>query len=273
MRIATAIRWPGRALLVLALVAASQPVISAHDFWIEPSTFRAQSGALVKLALRVGHAWEGEAVRRNPDRIERFVLVSEAGETPVLGVDGADPAGLARPSGRGVVQVVAYRGNRVAHRMEGPAFERYLAEEGLTQALATRKARGQTTLAGREVYSRCAKALLAIGKVTAGGHDRRVGLPLELVPEADPYAHTAGAPMPVRLFYDGAPVADVLVQAVAREAPGRAIQARTDAEGRVRLPLGRSSGWLIKAVHMVPAPSGVDADWESFWASLTFEIP
>jgi hypothetical protein len=25
-------------------------------------------------------------------------------------------------------------------------------------------------------------------------------------------------------------------------------------------------------VHAVEAPGGVDADWESFWASLTFEL-
>ena len=31
--------------------------------------------------------------------------------------------------------------------------------------------------------------------------------------------------------------------------------------------------WLVKAVHMVQAPAGTDADWESLWASLTFEIP
>jgi len=30
--------------------------------------------------------------------------------------------------------------------------------------------------------------------------------------------------------------------------------------------------WMIKAVHMIPAPAGIDADWSSFWASLTFEI-
>jgi hypothetical protein len=30
--------------------------------------------------------------------------------------------------------------------------------------------------------------------------------------------------------------------------------------------------WLIKAVHMVPAPAGANAEWASFWASLTFEL-
>jgi hypothetical protein len=30
--------------------------------------------------------------------------------------------------------------------------------------------------------------------------------------------------------------------------------------------------WLIKAVHMVPAPTGARAEWASFWASLTFDL-
>ena len=30
--------------------------------------------------------------------------------------------------------------------------------------------------------------------------------------------------------------------------------------------------WLIKAVHMVPAPADSNADWASYWASLTFEL-
>ena len=29
---------------------------------------------------------------------------------------------------------------------------------------------------------------------------------------------------------------------------------------------------MVKAVHMVPAPAGSNADWSSFWASLTFEM-
>ena len=31
--------------------------------------------------------------------------------------------------------------------------------------------------------------------------------------------------------------------------------------------------WMIKAVHMVPAPAGSNVEWASFWASLTFEAP
>jgi hypothetical protein len=30
--------------------------------------------------------------------------------------------------------------------------------------------------------------------------------------------------------------------------------------------------WLIKVVHMVPAPAASQAEWASYWASLTFEM-
>jgi len=38
--------------------------LAAHDFWIEPSTFHPQPGALVSVGLRVGHGLAGEGVVR-----------------------------------------------------------------------------------------------------------------------------------------------------------------------------------------------------------------
>jgi uncharacterized GH25 family protein len=52
--------------------------------------------------------------------------------------------------------------------------------------------------------------------------------------------------------------------------PGQKLSARTDAEGRVRFRLPQGGMWLVKSVHMIP---GAKADWESYWASLTFELP
>jgi len=40
----------------------------------------------------------------------------------------------------------------------------------------------------------------------------------------------------------------------------------------VRFKLRPGGMWLIKAVHMVPAPADSHADWASYWASLTFEM-
>ncbi len=76
--------------------------------------------------------------------------------------------------------------------------------------------------------------------------------------------------LPVRSLYAGRPLAGALVVALSRDDPGRRLALRSDAEGRVFLPLIRAGQWLVKAVHLRPAPADSGADWESLWASLSF---
>ena len=102
--------------------------------------------------------------------------------------------------------------------------------------------------------------------------DRSLGFTLELVAERNPYAMRAGHELPVTLIYQGRPLAGALVVAINRADPSSKLTARSDGDGRVRFRLPRAGMWLIKAVHMVPAQTA-DADWESFWASLTFQLP
>ena len=53
--------------------------------------------------------------------------------------------------------------------------------------------------------------------------------------------------------------------------PAEKQSARSDADGRVAFRVHSGGMWLIKAVHMIPAAAGSDAQWESLWASLTFQ--
>lgn len=258
-----------RAGLLLLLTA---PALRAHDFWIEPSTFTPQPGERVTVRLRVGEHFQGDPVPRRPERIERFAVVGESDERRIEGVAGTDPAGFAAFDAPGLHHLL-YDSSRASVELAGPEFEKYLAEEGLERISGLRAERGQTPARAREVYSRCAKSLVAVGGKGAGGHDRILGLPLELVPEGSPYALTGGGSLPVQLLYEGKPLAGALVVALRRDRPARKISARTDTGGRVMLSLDFPGVWLVKAVHMVPAPKETGADWESFWASLTFEVP
>jgi uncharacterized GH25 family protein len=90
------------------------------------------------------------------------------------------------------------------------------------------------------------------------------------VAERNPYTLRAGQDLPVRLTYQNRPLAGALVVAMNRLNPSEKLSARTDSDGRVRLRLRPGGMWLIKSVHMIPAPAGSGAEWASFWASLTF---
>lgn len=269
MRIGT-----GLLAVVVAGALALATTAGAHDFWIEPSRFASGPGETVTLRLLVGERFHGEPLPRNDALLARFVLSGPSGETPVAGRDGIDPAGSVTPASPGL-HVVGYRSRYSVIELEPGKFESYLAEEGLESISRLRAARGESGRGVRERFSRCARSLIAVGPTAevARGHDAPLGLTLELVAEANPYALAAGDELPLRLTFDGAPLAGVLVSALAKGAPQATVAARTDAAGRVRLRLATAGEWLVKAVHMVALPPGEDAEWESTWASLTFELP
>ena len=261
-------------LFALVIAGLLVPPICAHDFWIEPSSLEPASGSRVSIRLRVGEDFAGDPVPRVGERIERFAVVGPQGESTVVGAEGRDPAGYAHMGGEGTYLVV-YRSNRARVELEAPKFEEYLRLEGLERISELRKKRGQSGKPSREVYSRNVKSLLVVGGAATPGFDKVLGLPLELVPEKNPYGMTSKDPLPVRLLFRGKPLAGALVVAIPRSNPkGGALRQRSDSEGRVRFSLPPNDVWLVKAVHMIEAPQDApNADWESFWASLTFRGP
>jgi len=251
------------------------PALLAHNFWIEPSTFTPAPGQRLAVRLRVGQELKGDPVPRDPALMKRFLAAGPAGDATVPGVPNTEPAGFEAFAAPGLYTIV-YDSGRSPVELDAAKFEEYLQQEGLEAISARRARQGKSGAGAKEVFSRCAKALLNVGNGGAGpGFDRVFGQRLELVAEKNPYALTGGGELPVRLLYEGKPLAGVLVMALQRDRPDKVdkVMARTDSKGRVTLKLDRPGFWLIKAVHMIPAPPDASADWESFWASLTFALP
>ncbi len=258
-------------VLVSAAIALSRAPVFAHDMWIAPTTFSPEPGQIVGVRLRVGQDLLGDPLPRDPALINQFVVEDAAGRKPVYGRDGADPAGLLRVATPGL-HVIGYRGNPSAVDLPADKFNQYLKEEGLDAIAALRSRRNETGATAHEFFSRCAKSLVLSGSASEAQGDRPLGFTLELVAERNPYALRASEDLPVRLIYENRPLAGALVVAMNRLNPSEKLTARSDNAGRVRFRLAPGGMWLIKAVHMIPAPAGANAGWVSFWASLTFEM-
>ena len=253
----------------LAFVCFLHPAL-AHDFWIEPESFRPAVGQKVPVHLYVGMDFKGDPAPYIPEWFERYVYVNDQGEKPVPGLPGDDPAGTVPISATGLT-VIGYRSTKFTVTFDtAEEFEKYLIKEGLERNLAllnkSKPSKGKIT----ENYSRSAKALLMNGAATTPA-DRVLGFRIELIAEKSPY--TDKGPIPFRLRYENRPLAGALVVAFNKAAPLDKLKARTDREGRVTFDFKRRGTWLVTAVHMIPAPSGSDAQWESIWASLSFERP
>jgi uncharacterized GH25 family protein len=239
----------------LFAVLLATPLL-AHDFWIEPATFRPTPGTPVTIGLRVGEHFRGDPVVRRSARIESFVSVSGGVRQAVHGLEGSDPAGVVPFDDAGVV-VIGYQGKATPHRMAPAKFAQYLREEGI-EDLQPLPGREQ-----REHFRRFAKSY--VGVSASGRVPDALGFRLELQPVSDPFAD---AVLRVRLLFEGRPLAGALVVAMEREGTARTT-ARTDADGIASLDVGKGI-WLLKSTH-VRRVEAADHDWESLWASLTLQ--
>jgi uncharacterized GH25 family protein len=273
-------RFGPRALATLLAITTLSPLESlAHEYWLAPSRYAAAARDTVALAVFVGTGFRGEKKPYATPRTVRFTMnaaktidlrpATMNGDLTFARFIAADDGG----------ELIAYESNFVPIELPPSDFDAYLKLEGLDEPLRARAQQGAGVGPGRERYARCAKTWIA-------GRDpsrvlKPVGMPIEIVPLADP---ATASPLRVRVLYQGHPLAGALVRAwnqplglgmgprdaAARDSVGPALEGRTGRDGTVALPLSRAGEWLLNAVHMVPSEDREAADWQSLWASLTF---
>ena len=242
-------RW-----IALLLVCAATTA-QAHDFWIEPSTFRPKRGEMISVGLRVGEDFIGDPVARSASLIDTFVARDPAGERRINGVENRNPAGYLHPLRPGTI-VLGYRSKPSHVDMSADAFARFLREEGFPPM----PSKGHT-----ESFTRFAKSVLhSEGDAPA---DMKFGWRFEIVPES---SLTGAKPLRLRVVLEGKPLAGALVTAIHRDDARARLSLRTDRAGIATLALPRSGVWLVKSVALI-APRGGKSEWETLWASLTFE--
>lgn len=285
-----------RKLLPFLLLLA--PAGLAHEFWLQPASFRVAAGAAVPLRLLVGENFAGAAWKRPLQKVQRLVRLGPASLAdstdlrPALLADSLAPVLRCPAPG---THMVVLTSQPAFIELPAAQFTAYLRAEGLDYALRQRQEADHTTQPGREAYRRCAKALVHASPA-APGHSlpsapdtafRRVlGLPLELVPEQNPFGLRAGAALTVRVLRHGQPAPGTLVQVWdasplppptkhAPVPPPRHFTTHTNAQGRALLRLPGPGPYLLATVRIEEAPASLAsrADWLSTWASLTFGGP
>jgi hypothetical protein len=157
-------------------------------------------------------------------------------------------------------------------RLAAKDFNAYLAEDGIPDVLAARRRSGELKKPARERYHKHIKAILQVGDARSDDFGVTFGYPAELVALANPYSVRVGQSLAFRCLVDGAPAARQYVMAGYDPGSGKLTTRgyRADSAGVVRVPISRRGKWFVKFIRMEPVKDSVD--YESKWASLTFEI-
>lgn len=159
--------------------------------------------------------------------------------------------------------------------MKAKEFTEYLEHEGLEDVISDRKRKGISNKSAFEKYSKHVKAILQVGESKTEDYKTVLGYPVEFVPLKNPYNLKIGERMSFRLISHGKPLANQTVHVSSRKSPrvkqGKETSLRTDDKGEVSFSIRNSGHWYIATIHMVETEEG-KFDYESNWATLTFEI-
>lgn len=264
-----------RTALLLCLLSASPA--AAHDYWLVPETFAPKENADVPTRMFVGEALKPEQeVAYATKKTAALQLIASKGAKQVAEQkDGAKPAFAFKMEAPGTAVLRVDR-DWSSVTLKADKFTAYLKEEGLDEIVKARAAAGEADADGKERYSRCLKTIVHTGEKPDSTPTEPVGQVFELVPAKNPYALKAGNEFPFTVLFDGKPLAGVKITAHHRDGETlTTVTATADKDGKVSLKLTKKGMWVVRAVHMRrvaeknPTPA---ADWESFWASVTFAV-
>lgn len=286
-----------RILPVLALL-----LFCSHDMFFKPTNYFLEPHTDATIMLFNGTFDKSEnAIARS-----RMLDVSLVGKGKRIAVDSS------QWSERDSITLLSFKtgeaGTWVAGVSTAPRnielaagdFNEYLEHDGVLDMLAWRRENGALEEDAAEQYAKHVKTVFQVGEVLTNDWSAPLGYPLEFIPLENPYDLHPGHSLPVRLLFQGKPLANQLVYVGSDPAGetggelhthedgtqhshdtpqgGQAghthagiAQLRTDADGLVQVNLATEGVWYLRTIHMMRSESP-GLTHESNWATLTFAV-
>ena len=252
----------------------------AHNLWLNPGNYYPEVGTTVEIGIGWGHTYPA-------NRIHQEVKDGKVADIHAVDPNGAEVA-LTKVSADKYTLAIDKPGAwLITARIDSGFF---------TTTPEGRKWGNKTTV---ENPIKCtnfhiqAKTLLI-----AGGSDKGLGnaagQSLEVIPLANPKGIRAGGTLPVKLVFNGEPLADAAVNATyagfeppkppdaakakangkkmhqKKQFPAKAV---TDAQGKAALTLDRVGYWMLMLSHRCPFADSGTCDEYMYNMAFTVEIP
>lgn len=264
-------------LRYLLLCLALSPVLiaksAAHEFWIEPLSFKLEQGANIQAHIKIGQGLDGDTYAFFPNNFERFDLTVNDMTDPLNNRFAQKPA-VDQSTKENGLHVLTYQSKTSRLRYDKrETFEKFLKAEGIEWVLKAHEKRNLHSLDFTELYKRFAKSLIKVGE--GKGEDRLMGLPFEWVILNNPYTGSTKKKVMAQLFFEEKPFPNSRVNVFVRFGDKvSTMKLMTDADGKVEVPVERGGVFLVNAVHMIEPDAALasGAEWMSLWASTTFLI-
>jgi uncharacterized GH25 family protein len=256
------------ALLPLALVCLAA-VSAAHETWILPTSMRVRVGQPVVLGVTSGLKFPNEETVVAPARIDRSEvrLGNEIDPLPRPQITTRALHYLWTPKVQGIATITVEVAPR-SLELKQSEIKEYFAEIHASPAIIAQWDSVPKPRRWRESYTKHAVSYVRVGPASPDSSWKTpMGLTLEIVPESNPAAITAGGRLPVRVLFNGAPLAGFSLGA-RLEGRARSAFVTTDGSGRASVPLLVKGRWLLFGTHL-RRTNEPNLEWRSDFVTMT----
>ncbi|MBD2703248.1 DUF4198 domain-containing protein [Spirosoma sp. BT702] len=247
-------------------------LVFGHEFWLQPSRFFADVDDKISLQVLVGEGFQGERSEGKKNRIIQYRHYIGQSSTDLSSALTGDSYGDVTVSLKSEgTHLFSFTNTPKFLTMKPDSFLLYLEEDGLDNTIAARKQQGNTDKPSRELYQRCVKTLVQVGSKPDDTFAKNTGMKLEIIPTKNPYAQRPGDEALFTILFDNKPVEGALVRYWNRNTANKLTEEkqRSDKQGHATFKL-RAGSNMISLIRMVPHENKAEADWHSYWGSLTF---
>jgi len=262
----------------------------AHNTWLVSSRHSSKQPTSARLALVTTEHFPTSEYRTSPHRVAEWVTWISHEKKAIRdyhleGLELVADVYLDKPG----VHVIAVALHPRFAEFEGPYFNQYLADEHATAALAKRRKTADRDKPGRMYYTKLVKTFVEIDAQPTADYETSAGHALEIIPLSNPCRWQVGDRVTVRVLYEGRPAANLRVSSGHEHMAGHRHRKSeshdyvesvlTDEAGKAALTLNCPGLWFFRTHLIRPVKDANEnnkdlprADWESFWASITFRV-
>lgn len=261
------------AALAIVIIAVA---VHAHDLFLKLDSYFLTPDSKATVSVMNGTFQESDAAVAR-DRIVNLSLLG-----PGLSASSSDSVVWRAEEKKSVMEfrtgapgtyVIGISTKTRENTRTGAEFNKFLEEDGMPDVLAARKKNNELDKGATQRYSKYVRAVFQVGDALSDDYKRSLNHPIELIPQKNPYSLKPGDTIPVLCLLNGRPLSNQFVTAGWEPKDGKLnlVSARTDEKGIADFKLAAPGKWFVKTINMekVTEPG---LDYESKWATLTFEI-
>ena len=268
----------------LLFIAFALLILTSHDMFLRLDNYFLAPDTQATILLYNGTFDRSDNVI-DRDRMQDVSLVAEGTRTAVDTADWTerDSTTVLHFTTGGVGTYVAGVSTRARSiELAAQSFNDYLAHDGVTDMLDSRRQNDRLGDDAVERYSKHVKTIFQVGDRRTDDWKTPLDYPIEFVPLSNPYDLHVGGSLSVRLYLRGEPLSGQLVligndHEHAHTHDGGAdhehtgTEVRTDSEGTLTVPITSDGTWHLRTIFMTEvAEEGLTH--ESNWATLTFAV-